>query len=201
MKKLGLLIAMILCVTIGGVYASWTYTQSTDVADETVNMAMNLTDVKYSGSYGTYTVDASKVSMTIDPKPGTQHITALTITGDLVITFTPNSVAPNEIKESGVDSTFEFGLSNENWVYDDGAGEKTLVTLGHAGEGAHDITWVKQSDGTFTYTITATELAGHIKLNEFNLDTKVKYDAFNKVLATGQITITVSDGQTSQPSA
>ena len=99
MKKLGLLIAMILCVTIGGVYASWTYTQSTDVADETVNMAMNLTDVKYSGSYGTYTVDASKVSMTIDPKPGTQHITALTITGDLVITFTPNSVAPNEIKE------------------------------------------------------------------------------------------------------
>ncbi len=53
MKKLGLLIAMILCVTIGGVYATWTYTQNTDVADEAVNINMNLTDVAYSGSYGT----------------------------------------------------------------------------------------------------------------------------------------------------
>ena len=47
MKKVGLLIGMALCVTVGGVYATWTYTQNTDVADETVNMTMNLTDVAH----------------------------------------------------------------------------------------------------------------------------------------------------------
>ena len=45
MKKISVLIMLILCVTIGGVYATWTYTQATDVADEAVNMNMNLTDV------------------------------------------------------------------------------------------------------------------------------------------------------------
>ena len=197
MKKLGLLIAMILCVTIGGVYATWTYTQSTDVADEAVNMAMNLTKVEYVGSYGTYEVDTTGVSMAIDPKPGTTHTTSLIITGDIVITFTPNSVAPKEVKDAGVESTFTLTLSNDNWVYDDGSGEKVLVVLEHADEGAHDITWSKQADGTFTYVISADTLAQHIKLNEFVLDTKAEYDAFNKVLTNGQIVITVSDGQTS----
>ena len=93
MKKLSLLIAMILCVTIGGVYATWTYTQNTDVADEAVNVNMNLTDVAYSGSYGTYKVDTTGLSLTIDPKTGTTHTTALYATGSIVITFTPNSVA------------------------------------------------------------------------------------------------------------
>ena len=197
MKKLGLLIALILCVTIGGVYATWTYTQNTDVADETVNMTMNLTDVAYSGSYGTYKVDTSSLKMKIDPKQGTTHTTALYIEGDIVITFTPNSVAPQEIKDNGVDSTFKFGLTNANWTYDDGTGSKTLFVLTHSD--AEDIVWVKDTEtGVFTRTITAAELAQHITLNEFNLDTKVKYDEFNAVLGQGQITITVSDGQTAQ---
>ena len=193
MKKLSALIAMILCVTIGGVYATWTYTQNTDVADETVNITMNLTDVAYSGSYGTYKIDTSSLTMKIDPKTGTTHTTALYITGEIVITFTPNSVAPQEVKEDGVASTFKFGLTNANWIYE---GEQ-IVTLEH--DGAEAISWGDpDSNGVFTYTISADDLAGHITLTEFNLDTKVEYDAYNTVLGQGQITITVSDGITAQ---
>ena len=43
----------------------------------------------------------------------------------------------------------------------------------------------------------AAALANHITLTEFTLDTKTEYDAYNKVLANGQIIITVSDGTTS----
>ena len=192
MKKLSLLIVMILCVTIGSVYATWTYTQYTDVADETVNMSMNLTSVAFSGSYGTYEINTSNVTMTIDPKQGTTHTTALTITGDIVITFTPNTVAPQDIKENGVDSTFQFGLTNANWTFDDDTTDavaaKNIITLEHT----------SASNGVFTFTITAAELAGHIHLTEFNLDTKAKYDAFNTALGLGQISITVSDGITTQ---
>ena len=192
MKKLALLISLILCVTIGGVYATWTYTQNTDVADETVNMTMNLTDVAYSGSFGTYKVDTSTLNMKIDPKEGTTHTTALYITGKIVITFTPNSVAPQEIKNNGVASTFKFGLTNANWTYE----SKQIVTLKHTV--AETIDWGTPTDGVFTFIITAEELAGHILLTEFSLDTKAKYDAFNTALGQGQITITVSDGVTAQ---
>lgn len=189
MKKLGLLIAMILCVTIGGVYATWTYTQNTDVADETVNKSLNLTGVEYVGSYGTYNVNVDGLTLKIDPKPGTTHTTALVPEGEIVITFTPNSVAPQTVKDSAVASTYQFTLSNANWIYE---GNK-VIELKHTG--AHDITWTKQADGTFKFVITAAAVLEHISLTEFNLDTKAKYDAYNTVLGTGAILLTVSDGQ------
>ena len=195
MRKLSLLIALCMLLTIGGVYATWTYTQNTDVADEAVNMNMNLTEVAYAGSYGTYKVDTSGLTMTIDPKQGTTHTTALYITGQIVITFTPNSVAPVEVKEGGVASTYQFTLANENWTYN---GQK-IVTLNHTEK--HDIVWQKQQDGTFTYTISASDLSKHITLTEIVLDTKVAYDAYNAVLGTGSIIIAVSDGVTAQQPA
>lgn len=190
MKKLSLLIALCMLLTIGGVYATWTYTQNTDVADEAVNMNMNLTDVAYSGSYGTYKVDTSSLKLAIDPKTGTTHTTALYIEGNIVITFTPNSVAPVEIKENGLDTTYTFSLSNPTWQYN----SQNIVTLNHAE--AHSIEWVKQADGTFTYTISAAALSSHISLTEIVLDTKTAYDAYNAVLGKGAIVITVSDGVT-----
>lgn len=192
MKKLTLLIAMILCVTIGGVYATWTYTQNTDVADEKVNMTMNLTDVAFSGSYGTYKVDTSNVKLEIDPKEGTTHVTALYVTGDIVITFTPNSVAPDSIKKNGVESWYQFGLTNTNWTYDG----QPIVTLEH--QSLEEITWNDDDkDGVFTFIISSSELSSHIHLTEFLLDTKAKYDEYNTALGNGQITINVTDGYTS----
>ena len=150
---------------------------------------MNLTTVAYSGSYGTYEINADSLKMTIDPKVGTTHTTALTITGNIEIKFTPNSVAPQEIKDNGVASTFKFSLDG-NWTYEG----KKMVSLAH--DEAETIDWGEPGeDGVFTYTITAEELAQHILLTEIVLDTKAKYDQYNAAL--GQIVIAVSDGQTS----
>lgn len=190
MKKLSLLIALCMLLTIGGVYATWTYTQNTDVADEAVNMNLNLTDVAYSGSYGTYNVDVKGLSLKIDPKAGTTHTTALYATGNIVVTFTPNSVAPADIKEKGVKTTYAFTLANPNWQYEG----QNIVTLNHTEK--HDISWTDNGDGTFSFTITAEQFMEHVALTEFELDTKVKYDAYNAVLGTGSIVITVSDGVT-----
>lgn len=190
-KILSLLIAFAMLVTVGGVYATWTYTQATDVADEAINMSLNLSKVTYTGTYGTYEIDQSGLTLIIDPKEGTTHTTALYITGDLVINFTPNTYAPTNIKENGVASTYAFSLPNTNWKYE----STNVVTLNHAGN--HDVSWEKQSDGTFTFTISAQELAEHISLTEFTLDTKVDYDAYNAVLGQGSVVVSVSDGQTS----
>lgn len=193
MKKLSLLVALALLITVGGVYATWTYTQTTDVADESVHMALNLTNVTYEGSYGTYEIDKSGLNMAIDPKEGTTHTTALKITGNLVIKFTPATYAPVEVKEDGVASTFQFSLTNNDWKYNG----TNIVTLQHTNP--HNINWTKQADGSFTYTMDAATLAGHISLTEFTLDTKADYDAYNAALGTGQISVTVSDGTTGTP--
>ena len=193
MRKLSLLIALCMLLTIGGVYATWTYTQSTDVMDESINMSMNLTNVTSVGTYGTYEIDQTGLSLTIDPKLGTTHTTALFITGDLVIKFTPNAYAPVEVKENGVASTFAFSLANANWQYEG----RDIITFKHTGN--HNITWTKQSDGSFICTISADALAGHLILTEFTLDTKSDYDAYNIVLGQGTIVFTVSDGQTTTP--
>jgi len=187
-KRLSVLVALALCVTIGGVYATWTYTQSTDVMDESVNISLNLGNVTAIGTYGTYEVDQSGLTLTIEPKAGTTHTTSLNIAGELVIKFTPNAYAPEPVKENAVASTYVFSLANVNWQYEG----QNIVTLPHAE--SHNIVWVKQGDGSFKYTLDANAIAGHIDLTEFTLDTKVKYDAYNAVLGQGSVVVTVSDG-------
>lgn len=196
MKKISILIALMLCITIGGVYATWTYTQTTDVADESVGAAMNLTGVAYAGSYGTYEIDKSTLALTIDPKNGTSHTTALQVAGEIVVTFTPSNVAPVEIKESGVPTTFSFTLSNDAWTFDDthGEGSKNVIALRHSG--SHDVVWQPQDDGTFTFTLSAADIAEHLDLTEFVLDTKTLYDDYTVALRGGQIVFGVTDGST-----
>lgn len=189
MKKISLLIALALCLTISGVYATWVYSQSDDVADITGANAITMTEATFTGTYGTYSVDTSKLSMQIDPKEGTAHVTSLIISGNLTITFTPNTYAPDDVKENGVDSTFAFSLSNSAWNYDNQA----IMTVN---TDKHDIIWTNGENGTFTYTISAETLSNYLSLTEFTLDTKADYDAFDKILTNGQVVITISDGKT-----
>ncbi len=191
-KKLSLFVSLLLIVTMGAVYATWVYSESTDVADITGAKAITMTEATFSGTYGTYTVDVSSLSLVVDPKEGTSHTTALYITGDLVITFTPNTYAPVEVKDSGVESTCQFSLSNNEWKYN---GEYIMTIDSQV----KDIVWEKGDDGVFTYTITAAELSNIITLKEFVLDTKADYDAYDAVLTNGQIVVAVSDGQTTTP--
>ena len=187
MKKLSLLIALCTLLTIGGVYATWTYTASNDVADETIHMAMNLGGVAFEGTYGSYEIDESAIKMTIDPKATTTHTTALYATGHVVIKFTPHTNAPQEVKNNAVASTYSLSVSNADWKYN----TQNIVTVDNE---AQTIVWTNNGDGTFSCTIPAADIASLITLTEFNLDTKTAYDTYNSVLTQGTINITVSDG-------
>lgn len=189
MKKISLIMLLCLCITIGGVYATWVYSQSDDVADITGAKAITMTEATFTGTYGTYSVDSSAVEMVVDPKEGTTHTTALKIEGDVVIKFTPNTYAPAEVKANGVPSTFAFSLSKNPWNYAD-----TAIMIVDTEK--HNITWTPAGN-YFTYTITADDLYDYITLTEFTLDTKAEYDAYDAVLTEGQIVLTVSDGKNS----
>ena len=189
MKKISFLIALCLLVSVGCVYATWVYSQSDDVADITNAKAITMTEATFEGTYGTYSTDSSTLTLKVDPKQGTSHTTALYITGEIVISFTPATHAPADIKANGVPTTYTFGVSNSNWTYEG----QSIITVDTA---ARNATWVDNGNGVLTHTISAAELESILTLAEFNLDTKADYDAYDLVLTQGQITLTVSDGKT-----
>jgi hypothetical protein len=126
----------------------------------------------------------------------------LVITGSITITFKPNPDAPNAVKDYGIDSTFQFEVTS-GWTFTDGSKTDVIVSLNHPGQhdilptnevaGAEQVKWVKDGDN-FVLTLTAEDLAKHINLTEFELDTKTLYDAYDLALEGGQIALVVSDG-------
>ena len=197
MKKLATLIAIMLMVTIGGVYASWTYLNATDVADQKKDKTMNLTGIVYTTSYGAYSLNADTLVMKIDPVQGTSHDTGLVVTGEIVITFTPNVYAEEAVKENAIATTWQLALADATRTFDDGhgEGEQLIMKINHP-DVKHDVEWTKQADGTFTCEISAAEFASHLTLTAFTLDTETLYHAYQDNLSGYEISIIVSDGQT-----
>ena len=197
MKKLATLIAIMLMVTIGGVYASWTYLNNTDVADQKKDKTMNLTGIVYSSSYGAYELNTDTLLMKIDPLDGTSHDTGLVVEGKIVITFTPNVYATEDVKNYGIDTTWQLALTDATRTFNDGhgEGEKVIMAINHPDE-KHDVVWEKQADGTFTCEISAAEFASHLSLTAFTLDTETLYHAYEAALSGYEVSIVVSDGQT-----
>ena len=188
MKKFNLIVVLALSIVIGGVFATWMYTQD-DVTDVTSNSSIALTSAEYSGTYGEYTVDTSALKLTVDPKEGTTHDAALLAEGNVVIKFTPNEFAPKDVKDNAVASTFDLSLGTADWKYNNAA----VLSVDTAKK---SITWTAKTDGTFECVVPAATIKGMITLTDVTLDTKAKYDDYKTALAAGQIILNVSDGKT-----
>ena len=204
MKKLSVLMVGLTCLTVGGVYATWTYAQNADVDSKTQVLGIAMADIADSGSYGTYEIirEEAEGLITVDATSESNHRARLSYNGKITLKFTPSSSADNTVKAQGVKSVYKFyttvGTSNEQsaWVYE---GQQifnvdtTTVTIdvATATEGAK---WTKQTDGSFTYELTTDILDDIITLqNTFELDNKTEYEAFRTALGTGSITCYVND--------
>ena len=202
-KMLSLIVCLALCLTLGGVYATWVYSQTNDVADQHQHLTLKLTEAQFSGGYGEYHLDFDNLKIEIDPVTDGSHEAALKITGDIILTFEPNKYAPTEVKTGAVETTWNFGTSIDQttWTYN---GQQifdvdtTPTTITSAEWGSPD------ENGVFTYVIPASTIAQKIQLaNTIVLDTKSDYDTFAgaDALGAGKIGIIVSDGVTSGSTA
>lgn len=195
MKRLSVLIALMVCMIIGGVYATWHYAGTNDIADAFAEAKVTIADVELEGANGTYKVESNLV-LTVDQK-NTEHEAELVFGSNnneavyLKVTFTPAANAPQNIKENAVPSELYFGVTTP-MVYEG----VDIFSFANSGNGKLDNTfpWVKQADGTFTYTLDVTTLKTMISLNQtFVLDTKAEHDAFRTALS-GNIVARVTDG-------
>ena len=195
MKKLSILIALLLCVTVSGVYAVWTYAGTNDIADAFAEAKVTIADVELTGANGTYKIESNLV-LTVDQKNADHEAELVFGSNDsnpiyLRVTFTPSANAPADIKAHAVPSELYFGVTTA--MQYDGV---DIFTFANPGDGVLNQTfsWTPESDGTFTYTLDETALKTQIQLSQtFVLDTKAEHDAF-RVALMGNIVARVTDG-------
>ncbi len=212
MKKLSVLIALLLCVTITGVYAAWTYAGTNDIADVYTEAKVTIADVELSGANGTYHITSNLV-LTVDQKNEDHHAELVFGSNNdqpiyLKVTFVPAANAPQDVKENAVLTEIYYGVTTEmaykmdaEGNYDENGTAKDIFVFSNVKNGIRDneITWNKEADGTFSYTMNLAQLQEAIKLNDndgaepFVLDTKAEHTAFGAALA-GNIIIRVTDG-------
>lgn len=207
MKKLSLLIALCMLLTIGGVYATWSYVGSTDIIDAFSESKVTIADAVIEGTYGIYKVESNLV-LTVD-QANDNHEAELVFSSNndqpvyLKVTFTPSANAPKAIKENAVPSELYFGVTtpmqysmDADGNYDATGTPADIFGFKNSGNDKLDntFTWTKNADGTFTYELDVDALKAEIFLSQkFVLDIKAEHDAFRTALA-GNIVARVTDG-------
>ena len=211
MKKLSILIALILCATIGGVYATWNYAETTDITDGYYEIKATIADAVMEGANGTYTVTSNAVIIIDDANNDKEaelvfKSNSVTDPNEEVfvkITFTPAAHATPEIKQNAVESEIYYGVTSEmkapvdaNGNYSETGTLKDIFVFSNVKNGTLEpnVVWNENGDGGFEYTLDKAALEDAIKLNgKFILNTKADHDAFREALG-GNIKVYVTDG-------
>ena len=214
MVRLGLIALLLVCITITGVYAVWTYAGTNDIADAFAEAKVTIADVELTGANGTYKIESNLV-LTID-QANENHESELVFDSNdgqpiyLRVTFTPATNAPQNIKENGVPSELYFGTTTTMQYKMDAEGNYSetgtpvdIFTFSNPSDDELNniFTWTKQTVGedvSFVYELDQDDLEGMISLSQtFVLDTKAEHDAF-RVALTGNIVARVTDGTVNQ---
>lgn len=208
MKKIRAIVLALLCLTIGGVYATWTFADDTSVDRKGQTVTITLEGkAETSEVLGSLAITLSEgFAITIDQKEIGDHTAVLKIadTSSIQLKFTPNDNAAKDVREKGIDAIYYFAATDikYNDANSDTAGERSIYAIDTAtkyeigkigGQKANQ--WTKQG-ASFVYTIEYEDLVDLIKINTFVIDNSAEYAAFNEVLRSGTITLYLNDAAT-----
>ena len=211
MKKLSLLVALILVVTIGGVYATWSYGENS-VNEVKWDLTPNLQSyVGGSTAEGSLKVLVEPMISVVDNKIGDtpvgdadndagDKIAELDVTGELVILFSPFT----DYEGGALDLTYRFEVNNIPFTDTTGGNKDarnifdvdtsiknidkssaTEITLGNyeSLNSTHKTSLETKDVGKYLYVISDTDLESIIRLNgNFTLETLEEYHDFEEAL-------------------
>ena len=173
-EKISVLIALILCVTIGGVYAAWAYTGNTvSTADRTLSHGMATATTE--GDMGTLKVTENKIDIKIDQKATGDYHAVLVITGEITVTFDPKDGAPQDVVDNAIPAKCYLSAKN---LDANKYGESAIYKIS---DNYIELEWEPQTDGTFTATVTDEQIGTLISLGseDFILDTHDEWQTFH----------------------
>ncbi len=189
MKKLSLLIALALVVTISGVYAAWSYAQGTTASVE-ITREINMAQVNTDSNKGSISATPSDVAFLVDD--GGNYHTVLKGTGKFDITFTPSTGADAETIANGIKMIATITVrsaSNLTYSYN----SQNVVPITAKTENKANVIDLTPSGPAKTATLTVAQILGAVELCDVVLATKAENDAFHTVLNDYTIVITISE--------
>ena len=207
MKKLSLLMALLMFSTIGGVYATWSYSIGGLTERHHYIGKIQLTDAVSNGAKGAIEVDYSTLSMLVDNAghhEGTNYTPKLLITGNIVIKYTPAHDNPGPIdlyyhlgmSIPATDEHIENPAGHLTFMYGDPETATPIFTkYDNATKMINKSALIEHNDGAYyTYTITAEMLAAMIIIdNTVVLDDYSLYQAYNRALGSVNYGIAVGE--------
>ena len=156
-KKLGIVAALAMIVTVGGVYAQWSYPQvpAEGMGD---TKAIELTGVSTTTKTGVINVNTDHFTIEIDDADK-DYYGELVLSGYVTVTFTPNPGVDKDVANQGIPMQMVLSSTSvADLTYDFGSGKVYVFTL--------DSRPIYSADApTKTWTITAAEIAIYFKLN------------------------------------
>ncbi len=198
MKKLSVLIALVLCVTIGGVYAAWTYTNpNADLTDRHFEQLITISAAVEEGAAGAYAIETNITGMSID-QTGTNsdgidfHKAVLNYTtSDSATPFVRFTLKLNENTGSDIFDTLTSTYSIA--VVDVVSEYKGNPIFADNKAGDTEISWQYDSANDIYY-YEITDLATEITLNDVILSSKPEHTAFATALGRPVLQVKISDG-------
>ena len=186
MKRFSILMALILCVTIGGVFANWVYTEGTTASVQD-NITFGMSPATSSTARGVFAIGDNNLTMHIDQKATKDYTAVLVVSGSVTFTFTPDA----NYDMSGFQATYQLSTVATNifsYTYDgsvyDGEGSYTAKSvLKKFDSSAQLIDFTdSNSDGVYEATVTADMIKALIELNDFELNTYAEWEACSAAL-------------------
>lgn len=198
MKKFAVLMALILCVTIGGVFANWIYTEGTTASVQD-NITFGMSAATDDTARGTFTIEDNNLALHIDQAGRQDYTATLKVSGEIKVTFTPNADfdMDNYAFTASYELTTATGVEMLSYTYDGNAlaGDKSNAILSKFDRNPKTLTFADDDlDGVWTATVTAQMIDDLIDLNTFTLNTYAQWEVCNaQLLALPKIAVKIVD--------
>ena len=176
MKKLTVLVALLLCITIGGVYDTWIFAGDT-ILSQTDPFINKMGDVDTSTSAGSYHFVNNTVNLVVEPENADSYKATITWTGDVTLRFAANDTISADPLDRALNATVIIeAVDITGATY----GGTQIYTLNNAFkiQLAEDSWTHDEATNTYSYKITAAALADAVSIGDFTLDTYDEYRAF-----------------------
>ena len=181
MKKLSLLIALCILLTIGGVYATWIYSGN-QIDAQTTPFVSKMGGLDHEGNSGSYTFIENSLEFSVEPDAQDTKITTIVWTeGTVKLVFTPKGDINDTMLANALNATITVELAsstageyNGQTIYTVDSNFKLAIT---------ESDWTSHNDGEYySYTIAATAIEDAISIGSFHLPSEDDYNDFKTAI-------------------